>query len=145
MSEYRKSNRDKILATKAAWRKANPENALKWRADNRGKIMEYRKATKEKRLDWQTTYDQANLDKKAAREELRRARKRQATIGDLTDISKIYERAQWWRQWFDVAVDHIMPLSKNGTHEASNLQIIYGFENSRKNAKLDYKPQIIFC
>jgi len=69
---------------------------------------------------------------------------RAATIGDLTEIAKVYERAKWWRQWFDVAVDHIIPLSKNGTHEASNLQIIYAFENAIKHTNSEYKPRVVF-
>jgi 5-methylcytosine-specific restriction endonuclease McrA len=75
---------------------------------------------------------------------LREARKRNATIGDLTDIAKVYERARWWKQWFDVAVDHIIPLSRGGTHEAANLQIIYGFENNRKYNKPSYRPKVVF-
>lgn len=72
------------------------------------------------------------------------ALKRNATIGDLTEIAKVYERRSWWGQWFDVVVDHIIPLACGGTHEAKNLQIIYRFENSRKFQSLNYKPRIIF-
>jgi 5-methylcytosine-specific restriction endonuclease McrA len=75
---------------------------------------------------------------------LRRARLRAATIGDLTDIHKIYERCHWWKQWFDVVVDHVISLARGGTHEAKNLQIIYRFENEKKGSRLDYKPRVIF-
>jgi 5-methylcytosine-specific restriction endonuclease McrA len=74
----------------------------------------------------------------------RRARTRAATIGDLTDIQKIYDRCNELRQWFKVVVDHIIPLALGGAHEASNLQIIYGFENARKGIRPDYKPKVIF-
>jgi hypothetical protein len=75
---------------------------------------------------------------------IRRARERAATIGDLIDIHKIYERCNWWKQWFDVVVDHAISLARGGTHEAKNLQIIYRFENEKKGARLDYKPRVIF-
>jgi hypothetical protein len=72
------------------------------------------------------------------------ALKRKVTVGDLTEIAKVYERRSWWGQWFDVVVDHIVPLFHGGTHEAKNLQIIYRFENSRKGRSLNYKPRVIF-
>lgn len=75
---------------------------------------------------------------------IRRARLRAATIGDLTDIHKIYERCHWWKQWFDVVVDHVISLARGGTHEAKNLQIIYRFENEKKGARQDYKPRVVF-
>jgi 5-methylcytosine-specific restriction endonuclease McrA len=81
---------------------------------------------------------------RSAKEGKRRAMKRNVTVGDLTAIAKIYERAKEWRQWFDVVVDHIIPLIKGGTHEASNLQIIYGFDNARKHDSLTYKPRVVF-
>lgn len=74
----------------------------------------------------------------------KRALKRGVAVGDLTKIAKIYARCEWWRQWFDVLVDHIIPLGRGGSHEASNLQIIYRRDNEKKHLKLDYKPQVIF-
>jgi 5-methylcytosine-specific restriction endonuclease McrA len=74
----------------------------------------------------------------------RNALKRCRTVGDLFAIEKVYARAQELRQWFDVVVDHIVPLAKGGAHSPENLQIIYAFENERKGARLDYKPRVIF-
>jgi 5-methylcytosine-specific restriction endonuclease McrA len=59
-------------------------------------------------------------------------------------ITAIYRRCQELRQWFSVVVDHIIPLSRGGMHEAANLQIIYDFENSRKHTNINYKPKVIF-
>jgi 5-methylcytosine-specific restriction endonuclease McrA len=72
------------------------------------------------------------------------ARKRRATIGDLAAIRAKYKRAHELRRWFDVEVDHIVPLARGGAHEASNLQIIYTYENRRKHACLGYKPRVVF-
>jgi 5-methylcytosine-specific restriction endonuclease McrA len=63
---------------------------------------------------------------------------------DLHAISKIYARAAELRQWFDVVVDHKLPISKGGQHTPENLQIIYAFENGRKHDRLDYQPAVIF-
>jgi len=59
-------------------------------------------------------------------------------------IRKVYARAAELRQWFNVVVDHIIPLAAGGQHLPSNLQIIYRTENEKKYAKLAYKPRVIF-
>jgi 5-methylcytosine-specific restriction endonuclease McrA len=59
-------------------------------------------------------------------------------------ITKIYRRAAELRQWFDVVVDHIIPIAKGGKHHPDNLQIIYKRENQIKGARLDYLPTVIF-
>jgi hypothetical protein len=164
---YYKANRDQIRNRQASYYRRNRVKFSKRNA-------EYRKAHKEKTKDYLSEYQKSNRDKlrkylseyyKANRDEIRNrktkwrnanrgryqalsmaynARKRQATIGDLTEIAKLYERARELRQWFDVAVDHTVPLSKGGTHEASNLQILYVFENCSKQGNLNYKPRVIF-
>ena len=74
----------------------------------------------------------------------RRAQKYKATCGDPKAIAKIIARAQELRQWFDVVVDHKIPLCKGGTHSPDNLQIIYARENAEKGSRLDYTPTVIF-
>lgn len=59
-------------------------------------------------------------------------------------INKIYARATELRQWFDVVVDHIIPLAKGGAHEPDNLQIIYRLDNLKKHAQLTFQPRVIF-
>lgn len=74
----------------------------------------------------------------------RHARMAEVRIGNRAAIKKVYARAQELRQWFDVVVDHKIPLSKGGAHASRNLQIIYRHENQQKGNRLDYTPTIIF-
>ncbi len=102
----------------------------RWVANNPDKV-------REKMKKW---YDKRG----AIYHSMRRALKRSVTVGDITAIEEIYERAKELREWFDVAVDHIVPIARGGTHEAANLQIIYAFENRAKSANQNYKPRVIF-
>ena len=105
----------------------------KWMRENRTEAL-LRKSARKK--NHQHKYN--------AYESKRRALKRQSRIGNFDAVIKVYERAKWWRQWFNVVVDHIVPLIKGGAHDASNLQIIYESDNARKHASLNYKPRVIF-
>ncbi len=68
-----------------------------------------------------------------------------ARVGDQRRVRAVYRRAAWWRSvGFPVVVDHIVPLSKGGAHSPENLQIIYGSENAKKGARLDYQPSVVF-
>jgi HNH endonuclease len=137
LTKWRKENQEKIRKYNAEWRKANPNKVKAHHA--KSYKTNYSKVRKH-----QAEYFKQNRSKFRANTVAYKARKRLATIGDLTDMAKIYERAEELRQWFDVVVDHIIPWAKGGTHEASNLQIIYASENRRKYDKLDYKPRVIF-
>ncbi len=132
------------------WQLANPEKMKaykrKYNHSLKAKIARARYARSEKgkanlRRYFESPKGQAYWREKWAR---RRAIKRKATIGERAKICRIYARAQELRQWFDVVVDHIVPLAKGGAHAAANLQIIYAFENTRKGMCLDYKPRVIF-
>lgn len=139
-----------------AWAKANREKCnaaqLKWNQKNRDKLhaihRAYRERHPEKRAAMEKSWRDRNREKvlewKRKYSAMRRARLRLATIGDLTAIAKVYERAEHLRQWFDVCVDHIWPLAKGGTHSPDNLQIIYRSENNHKRAQWGYEPKVIF-
>lgn len=74
----------------------------------------------------------------------RRALEYNSKFGNQKAIYQIYNRAKKLRQWFDVVVDHKIPLSKGGAHSENNLQIIYRNENLHKGSRLDYVPKVIF-
>jgi 5-methylcytosine-specific restriction endonuclease McrA len=141
-SQYAK-HREHILAKNKRWEKQrDPEKRKEY-------YREYYRKNREQYLKYQKSWRDENPERTniTARKasSMRRARKRLATIGDLTDIAKIYARCADLRQGFKgLVVDHIVPLCRGGMHEASNLQIIYDFENRRKADKLNYKPRVIF-
>lgn len=137
MRDYRRKNRSKIAEQMTQWREENAVHVKKYN-DNARVVKRDERAKQFK--SWRLR----NLDKRNQTEALRRARRRSATIGDLTDIAKVYERAKWWAKWFTVEVDHVISLAKGGTHEAKNLQIIYDYENRRKGVNPGYKPRVVF-
>jgi 5-methylcytosine-specific restriction endonuclease McrA len=89
-------------------------------------------------------WEKRNPQKCCAQAAIRRARKRGGGVGNRKDITAVYSRCQELRQWFDVVVDHIVPLAKGGAHSPENLQIIYRSENQLKGARLDYVPVVVF-
>jgi 5-methylcytosine-specific restriction endonuclease McrA len=85
-----------------------------------------------------------NPGKANARGSRHRALKNGQICLDKDAVARVYARCQELRRWFDVCVDHIIPLAKGGAHAAENLQIIYSYENAQKNMRLDYRPSVIF-
>ena len=77
---YYLAHKKKYAERGKAWRAANPEKALsidrKWKANNRGKIINYRALTKEQRSVWQRSYDAERRDKEKAREATRKWREK---------------------------------------------------------------------
>jgi hypothetical protein len=161
-------NRDHALKKKAEWRAKNIEmvrekgreyarmirvrcpekkraSAKKSYAKNREYYRDKYKRNRDRLRVLNHAARKANWPRFLARAAARRARLRLVTVGDLTEISKVYARCAVLRKWFDVCVDHIVPIAKGGTHEPSNLQIIYSLENCEKRDRMDYKPRVIFA
>lgn len=166
-SQFRKwqlSNRKLFCLYSKKWRERNPEKVkqqeIKRRTLNRAAYLAWKRAINVKNRHKNKQYRLKNTDKIRAYAkrfyrkhrarytcyaQTRRARLMKSTITkNLKAIERIYARALELRKWFDVCVDHIVPLAKGGSHCPSNLQIIYKSENLVKATRLDYKPRVIF-
>ena len=133
---YYAENAERMAAWTRAWREKHPgysaEANRKWREANPGAAA---------------AYHQANRDKAVLRGLERRARKTAATIGPI-DLKALWDSNQGrcqlcggaidpslrWPDPMSQSVDHIVPLSKGGTHEQSNLQWTHLVCNIRKGA-----------
>lgn len=156
---WRAANPDKVAAAKAAWEQANYERhrasanraSRKWRAANRPKVRAYN-------LSWAS----ANPDRVAAKSKrwreshpitVRMQKSKRRAMIRTASVGTVDLHALWVRQcgicalcanpidstlaWPDPAsrsVDHIVPLSKGGTHEQSNLQWTHLVCNLKKGA-----------
>ena len=140
---YRRSrylaNRKRLLALGKLWVQNNRDKAREtWRRYYRNKRSYH--------LGRAVAWKNRNPEKAKAYKSISGARRRSRCSNPSTDkrITALYKRCQELKRWFDVQVDHILPLSRGGRHEIGNLQIIYAFENNRKHTNPNYKPRIVF-
>lgn len=134
LREYAKNNKDAKKLYDQEYRNKNKEklkvSGLKWKSENKELVKEIRRTYKTKR----------------------RANER---IGDDTRIILEWRRVQVKNcKWCGVAcevgyhVDHVIPLSKGGTHTVDNLCIACPSCNLRKNAMMpdefiEYRKRMI--
>ncbi|QJB21767.1 hypothetical protein XccvBFoX1_gp28 [Xanthomonas phage FoX1] len=166
--EYRAENLERASVTGAAWRAANPDRQraaeAAWRAANsdrqrainaawqaanterkRATDAAWRAANAQRLRAAAAAYRAANPEKANAITAKRRATKRGAIPADWcqTDQAKVRKMYAACKRLealtgFPWNVDHRVPLSKGGTHCASNLQVIPARLNFRKGDKLMY-------
>ncbi len=132
-------NEEKVKISKRKWLK-DSENLTHVREHRKLRYAQNPSRERELNKLWKIN----NRDKRANHKATRRAREKQNFVGDRAALNAVYTRAQGYRRWFDVAVDHIIPLAKGGAHSVENLQIIYRKENEMKNASLTFEPTTIF-
>lgn len=120
------------------WREKNPEWRRNWNAANPDKTR---------------AWYLANPDKARENYLRRRARLKAATIGTV-DLEALWvanegkcqlcgepiDRSLKGPHPMAASVDHIVPLSKGGRHEQSNLQWTHLVENIRKGATVPASP-----
>ena len=150
--------RHQCKACRSAYRRAyyqdNKEKVAAYLQDNKEKVAVqgrvYRQNNKEKITVKDRRYRQNNKEKKAALSATRRARKRGATIGDSKAMTAFFRHTRegsrlrfYWcsrvTAKHDRHVDHIVPLSKNGTHGVENLCVSCAHCNMSKGAKLPHE------
>ncbi len=116
---YRENNREKTRAASKRWRQNNPEKVSK-------KAKEYR---------------ENNREYFAHSEAKRRAKMKSLSIGKcLESVNVMYACAKRLTECtkFQWHVDHIIPVSKNGSHSIGNLQVVPARWNQiKKNTNCD--------
>lgn len=151
-SEYDSRNREKRRLAKRAYAKKNldkiRERSKKHYERNKKKLLEHtkewRKQNPEKIREYSCNWKKSNPEKVNANNAKRRAKKRQATVVDRNEevkeyVTKLYATQQYYKECHNIElhVDHIIPLSRGGTHVPENLRLISSEDNLRKRDKLD--------
>lgn len=151
---YREANKDKVRAFKGAWRERNRDKTNAREREKRAFNPEPRKRAQKKFYEnnkrkviesnkkWQKRNPERYRGLLRAAWSRRRARKRGAVgshnAAQLLDLlRKQKERCMECKKkirkgW---TVDHVMPLSKGGSNDIKNIQLLCRPCNTRKNAK----------
>lgn len=144
LAKYNEKNRDQVLAKKRATQKIYVEkNPEKIRATRKATVAKHRERRNLEKLEWR----KRNAGKVLALTRKRQLAKRKRTPSWLTPddfwmMSQAYELAALRTKIFGFQwhVDHIIPLQGDevsGLHVPSNLQVIPGYENSRKGNRME--------
>lgn len=148
-ARWRAANPEKMRASRAKWLAANPEKqriaAKRWRAENPEKARaveaRWRASNPEKYRAIGAKWDAANAHKTAAKQAVRRARKKAASTAltneERATISEIYRQCKLMTQLTgqQYHVDHKIALSRGGKHHPDNLQLLTATENIKKGTK----------
>lgn len=126
--ENRIKNPNKVKEAASRYAKAHPDTLLK-------RNSEYRSKNPEKVAEWKKKDRALNKSRIAADN----AKRRVSTKGILSsEVKQMYALRDFYIAMSlgePFHVDHIVPLSKGGLHEADNLQILPAVDNLRKGAK----------
>ena len=135
MRVYYLRNKERLLAWQAEYKRANPEAAKQRRAALHARNREHDNATSAK---WRRN----NPDRRAHLQRIHRARKRNAP-GQHTpqDVTRLFDLQRGMcpvcRQKLPDAyhVDHVVALSRGGSNDPDNLQLLCPPCNASKHAK----------
>ena len=120
----------------------DPDKMRQWRAENPDRAREsarrWVQANREKASAKSSRWAARNPDKVKARTQLRRARKKAATVYPITAVQIEAKMAYWGNKcWMCDGpfehVDHVKPLSKGGPHMLANLRPACASCNASKN------------
>jgi 5-methylcytosine-specific restriction endonuclease McrA len=153
LKRYQQRNREEIKLKARKARRENPEKnkeaRKKYYYTHHEKAIEaarkYRKEDPERSKEIVQKYQQAHPEKGRQRHRRRRARKLQADGSHDTDDIQFLFAVQKGRcaacgELFTkddmVSVDHIIPLTKKGSDNVTNLQLLHRSCNSKKHTKI---------
>ena len=129
--EYREEHREELLAYFKQYNTAHRREKATWHAA-------HREENREKRAAYNRQWSEENREKEAAGSQRRRARKMAVTIEDF-DVMEVWERdgevCTYCGSTEDLTLDHVVPLSRGGTHALANLRVACRSCNSSKGAK----------
>jgi 5-methylcytosine-specific restriction endonuclease McrA len=152
---YRKVHKDKDLASKARWRENNrdKQNAAvaAWAKDNKERIKKNNAARYVRDKDRITArnkaYRQANPEASRARTNKRRAARTKAggeyTPEQWLSLCKKYNnKCLCCGKKRKLTADHIVPISKGGSSDISNIQPLCMKCNAHKGTQtIDFRPK----
>jgi len=141
-SQWVRDNYERAKATRKEWVKNNPEKVKAYHRKSyqkhKAKKMEYKRLYKKRKgdsyrkqaRDYTKRWRAENKEKVRIQWKVRQARKRAASGAHTTkDIRELYELQHRRCGYCGISlfneyhVDHIMPLSKNGSNDPENLMI----------------------
>ena len=145
------ANAEKNRETERRWREANPE---KRREYNRRYYEANREAVREKKRRWREAnvekrrvdnrrWREANPEKNREKEHRRRARLKNNGVYVVSDRDMRRLLLQPCAHSHlspcngGIHIDHVIPLSRGGTHGIGNLQMLCQYHNISKHARLE--------
>jgi len=135
---YRQNNKEKIAADQAVYYKANKERIA-------ARKSEYRQANKERIKIREAEYSKAHPEANRENSHRRRALRRNVEVEKFKDV-EIFKRDNWtckichkkvngrlkYPNPLSRSLDHIIPISKGGTHTKDNVQCAHYLCNCKK-------------
>jgi len=134
--KYRADNYEEVVRKQKEYRDKNKEKI------NKRKSEAYKKLTKEqyrKMLDRQNRWNQENKEIIKERKMRRKILKLSNGIFNILpkEIKRLYNsECVFCKNKNDITLDHVIPLTRGGTHSVGNLQPLCKSCNSSKNNKL---------
>lgn len=155
--QYREDNKDKIAVRHKQYAKANKEKLSeyqkRYREDNKEKLSEYKKQYRQDNKEYFTNYKKHHRQtpkgkalKKVSNQKRRAIKKQVGGSFTATQILELFEKQKGQCVYCKTKLyktgnnkyhaDHIQPLSKGGSNDISNIQLLCSSCNLSKNDKL---------
>jgi 5-methylcytosine-specific restriction endonuclease McrA len=129
--KWKQENKERCRVVNAAWNRNNRERAHQ-------NATAWRKANPERNRDNQNRWRKENPDKQRAKEVRRRTAHRANGVYFISnaEIKRLYSSPCFYCQdTKDITLDHIIPISRGGSHSIGNLLPACRSCNLSKNAK----------